>query len=141
MKKLSLLLVLFLCTKAFSQTQDSNIDPAWDNYYNQHPTEISQVKSGGDFLSWKNLFSIHTNGKMFHGDDDLFDKTILNLDSKTITQLIIDGDYYSRTYKHNDYFTLYNLCYGKTNPIQKAVWDEYCPYLIAIMEIDGTIVH
>ena len=58
------------------------------------------------------------------------------LDAPTLRQMKINGDYYSRTFKHDDYFTLYNLYYTK---ITKETFDKYCPYLLVLMDLDKVI--
>ena len=58
------------------------------------------------------------------------------LGETSLYQMKIDGSYYSITFKHDDFFTLYNLYYIK---IDKKTWDKYCPYLLPLMDLDGII--
>jgi hypothetical protein len=125
-------IIIFLSTISYSQSQSPNIDPKWDKYYNDHPSGIEENHQASDFLNIANrLQFILKKGNM-----QQFQKFLLALTEDDLKQMMMDGWYYSRTFKHDDYFYLYNLTYKN---ITKESWDEYCPYLIPLMSLDKTI--
>lgn len=64
-----------------------------------------------------------------------FKSVILQLSERAYTQMNIDT-WYLCSYKHEEYFQIYNLNY-KT--VTKSYYDDNCKALIALMLIDGTI--
>jgi len=131
-----LLAFLFFSNVAFSQDYKAYIDPKWDKYYNDNPSEIITNFRAVDFIRIIDIVGFKPTRKELKNDVDLFKKGLLRFEFQDLNQMRITGSFYSRTYKHDDYFILYNLYYPK---ISKSVWDTYCPYLIPLMELDDTI--
>lgn len=127
---------IFPSTFAFGQVQNSNIDPVWDNYYKEHPSGITEHHQATDFINVINTVGFVPTRKEFQGKTDLLKKILLGLSANDLRQMYIDGWYYSRTVKHDDYFQLYNIEYKK---IDADTWNKYAPYLIPLMNIDGVI--
>jgi hypothetical protein len=140
MKKFKLLLLALTCFTFFLKTSGQNqfpdIDPKWDRYYDNNPSGIEDHFSGTDFIKIIDLVNFIPQSSMLKKDVQLLKKLLLMLDAPTLRQMKINGDYYSRTFKHDDYFTLYNLYYTK---ITKETFDKYCPYLLVLMDLDKVI--
>lgn len=131
-----LLAFLFFSNVVFSQDYKAYIDPKWDKYYNDNPSEIIKNFRAVDFIKIIDMVGFKPTRKELKNDVDLLKKGLLRFEFQDLNQMRITGSFYSRTYKHDDYFILYNLYYPK---ISKSVWDTYCPYLIPLMELDDTI--
>jgi hypothetical protein len=135
----TLLIIAFLCITTISskaQYNDPNISTYWDNYYNNNPSGIEINYQATDFINAINLVSFKPKSNLLQKSQDLLKKALLMLDQGSLKQMSIDGNYYSRIKKHDDYFALYNLVY---EPISKSQWDRICPYLIPIMSLDNSI--
>jgi hypothetical protein len=65
-----------------------------------------------------------------------FRSLVLQLDNQTIQQLNIDT-WWLCSEKHEEYFQIYNMYY---KPVTKAYYGANCKELIALMEIDGTVI-
>lgn len=114
------------------QTNFPDINPKWDNYYNTNPSGIERNYQASDFIRIMNsvgFVSIKYN-------QSKLETAFLRLEQAVLRQMRIDGNYFSRTYKHDDWFLLYNKYYKK---ISKDTWDRYCPYLIPLMSLDELI--
>ncbi|MGO4819742.1 hypothetical protein [Flavobacterium sp. W22_SRS_FP1] len=138
MRVKALLFIAFLVfsnSKCVAQT-NYNIDPKWDNYYNNYPSGIVDNHRGSDFINVIDKVSFIPNMRELKGDQQLIKRVILMLSPEDLNQMNITGNYYSRTIKHYDYFELYNMTYNK---ISKETWDRYAPYLLPLMDIDGTV--
>lgn len=131
---------LFPLRKALGQDINSQLDPKWAKYYGDDPAGINTHHQGTDFIQVAKMVS-------FEPIKDLKDPKIgsgnrflqflfLNYSQKALNQFRIDGEIMSQTYKHDDYFNLYNMYYKK---ISKGTWDKYAPYLIVLMVADGLI--
>jgi hypothetical protein len=136
MKKTQFLILLLVCSfYSFSQSTEPNIDPKWDKYYDNLPrtekdftaTKIIEVI---DLLRWK------PTKHPYKDNLQTLKKVILMFPQEGLRQIMIDGNYYPRTYKHDDYYNLYNLYY---TPINKTDFDYYCPYIIFLMGLDEII--
>lgn len=129
---------LGICISNFSygQSPNLNIDSHWDKYYDEHPSGIAEHYQAIDFINVVNTVGFVPTRKEFEGNVDLLKRILLGLSVNDLRQMRIDGDYYSRTYKHNDYFELYNLSYKR---IDQSTWNKYAPYLIPLMSIDGIV--
>ncbi len=137
MKKVTF--ILFLVLLSFfgkSQSYTNQIDPYWDNYYNNNPSGIESKFESNDFIRIMELVNFIPKRPEIKGDVSMFKRAILKLNYQSLNQMMIDGSFYSRTIKHNDYFYLYNSTYQK---ISKSTWDKYAPYLIPLMNLDGQI--
>ena len=119
-----------------AQSSSLNIDPKWENYYIQNPSRIINNYQSSDFIEIIDLVHFIPQSNTFRQDATFFKKLLLRLDNDDLRQLMITGKWSSRTYKHDDYFVLYNLTYTKIN---KDTWDKYCPYLLPLMDLDQTI--
>ncbi len=69
-------------------------------------------------------------------DATTFRSLVLQLDNQTIQQLNIDT-WWLCSQKHEENFQIYNMYY---KPISKVYFDANCKELIALMEIDGTVI-
>lgn len=139
MKKYKFCILLFILLKssfAFSQDYKDYLSPYWDEYYNSHPSAIEQNFQASDFINVIDYVSFSPKSSYLNGSVSLLKKCLLKLEYADLRQMMITGRFYSRTKKHDDYFQLYNLTY---NSISKGTWDSYCPYLLPLMELDGTI--
>jgi hypothetical protein len=139
MKKYKFCIILFIVLKssfAFSQDYKDYLSPYWDSYYDNHPSGIEQNYQATDFIKIIDYVSFSPKASYLEGNVMLLKKGLLKFEFAALRQMMITGDFYSRSKKHDDYFQLYNLTYKS---ISKEVWDAYCPYLISLMEIDGTI--
>ncbi len=137
MKTFPILFILFaFSTTCYSQSGNSNIDPKWDKYYETFPSGIEVNYSSSDFIKVLELVNFIPQGNLMKNDFQLCKKVLLSLPPEGLKQLSITGNYYSRTIKHDDYYELYNLTYKH---ISKDIWDKYCPYLLPIMDVDGTV--
>lgn len=121
---------------SFCQGYKDYIDPTWDNYYNKNPSGIESNFSSSDFINVIEYVNFIPRRQEFKGDVNAFKKALLRLDYSSLSQMMRDGSFYSRSKKHDDYFYLYNSYYQK---IQKTTWDKYAPYLIPLMNLDGLI--
>src|SRR5690242_16201416 len=111
-KEIIITMLLLTCIQAgYSQSQFPDIDPKWDNYYNNSPSDIENHYQASDFINVAKSVHFVPQYKAFKGSFVLFQKVLLSLDEADLKQLQIDGRYFSRTYKHDDYFYLYNLTY------------------------------
>lgn len=140
MKILMNLTLGIICTilsiQTFGQNPNQNIDPKWDNYYNNDPSGIGRNYKGIDFIKVIEFVDFKPQSQQLRKDVQLLKKALLIFDEADLNQMRITGSYFCRTFKHDDYFELYNLYYNK---ITKEVWDKYCPYLLPLMDLDGTI--
>jgi hypothetical protein len=125
-----------LTSNTLKAQSNPNISPIWDSYYDSHPSGIRGNYQASDFIRIIENVNFIPNRNLFEKDQQLLKKLLLRLPQEGVNQLSITGDYYSRTKKHDDYFTLYNLVY---KPISKDLWDRICPYLIPLMDLDYTI--
>ena len=130
------LILLSFSNKCFSQDYKNYIDPIWDSYYDRNPSGIESNYTASDFIKVIEYVNFVPRTKEFRGDSDLFKRVLLTFGFPNLRQMMITGDFYSRTIKHDDYYYLYNSYYSK---IEKAKWDRFAPYLIPLMEIDGLI--
>ena len=126
----SKLLILFILLTTYTNAQ---ISQKWDNYYKNNPSGIENNYSAKKFIEVINYLGFQS--KTYKPDSD-FKKILLMMPDEYLRQMMITGDYYSRTIKHDDYFLLYNLNY---NEISKENWDKYAPFLLPLMEIDGVV--
>jgi hypothetical protein len=131
------IIILIFLTGNVGYSQYSDIDPKWGKYYDDNPTKIRNSFSSNDFITIMNFVEFNPTRKELNSSRIMLKKVLLMLDNETLNQMSIEGDYYSRTRKHDDWFELYNLTY-KT--ITKNDWDRLCPYLIMLMKIDGLIL-
>jgi hypothetical protein len=139
-KILLFFLLSFTLNKGFSQNYEDYIDPKWDTYYKNRPSGIETKFNSADFISVTesvNFIPVKRLNSLIKGDMTLFRKVLLNLDLESLEQMSITGNFYSRSKKHDDFFYLYNSNYKQ---ISKENWDRYCPYLIPLMELDGTVL-
>jgi len=137
-KTFTLLLVLFVLIPklSFGQNYKDYIDPVWDKYYNENPSGIKTNFSGTDFIKIIENVNFIPTLKEIKGEANLLKRVLLTLDFASLRQMSIEGDFYSRSRKHDDYYYLYNTLYQK---IEKNTWNRYAPYLIPLMSIDGVI--
>ena len=119
-----------------SQDYKEFLSDHWDSYYNQNPSQIEKSFNASDFISVIDKTGFIPQAKHFNGDVLLFKKALLSLSFQDLRQMSITGNFYSRSKKHDDYFSFYNLTYAK---ISKDIWDRNCPYLIPLMQVDGVI--
>jgi hypothetical protein len=124
------LLVFFIFCIAYSNAQ---ISQKWDIYYKNNPSGIENNFSASTFIEVINFVGFQSKT---YKPEASFKKILLMLPFEGLQQMMITGDYYSRTIKHDDYFELYNLNYIK---ISKQNWDSYAPYLLPLMQIDGVV--
>lgn len=140
--KLKLLIALIItlsCLQSLGQYRDLNIDPKWKKYYECNPSGIEQNYKAVDFIKIIEFVNFKPQKRLLEltkGDPQFLKKILLMLDEAGLRQMKIEGSYYSITFKHDDYFTLYNLYYTK---IDKKTWDKYCPYLLPLMILDGIV--
>ncbi|MDG4950475.1 hypothetical protein NLM59_06035 [Weeksellaceae bacterium KMM 9724] len=131
------LYLLLLLSSNFVLGQFPDIDPTWDNYYNNNPSGISKNYSGEEIV--RIIHKVGFEPKTQELKHQNLEKILmLFTDETTLRQFSIDGDYYSRTYKHDKWFELYNSIYKR---VDKKTWDRYCPYLIPLMKIDGLPIY
>jgi hypothetical protein len=130
-------IMLSFLTRIEAQQQFPDIDPQWDKYYREHPSGISERFQGVDFIQIIEKVGFIPANRSFEKNVDLLKRVLLNFEQAELNQMRITGNYKSRTYKHDDYYYLYNSTYKK---LTKPEWDNLCPYLIALMTVDGTIV-
>lgn len=139
MKNFNFLLFTLICItlniKSSGQNQFPDIDPKWDNYYKNDPSGIEKDFSGMDFIKVIELVDFIPQGSQVK-DVQILKKVLLRFDTADLRQMMITGKYYCRTFKHDDYFALYNLYYNK---ISKETWDKYCPYLLPLMDLDQVV--
>jgi hypothetical protein len=138
MRVKALLFIAFLVftnSKCIAQT-NYNIDPKWDNYYDNYPSGIDNNYRSSDFINVIDKVNFVPNMRELKGDQQLIKRVLLMLSPEDLDQMRSTGNYYSRTIKHYDYFELYNMTYNK---ISKETWDRYAPYLLPLMDIDGTV--
>ena len=132
--------ILFVCLifhfSSYSQRTEPQFDPSWVKYYQDNPPEIRNNFKATDFIRVIELLKFKPINEKFRGNDKLLKMALLYLNYNDLEMLKGQGWYHSQTFKHDDYFYLYNNFYNK---IDKATWDIYCPYLLPIMDIDGTV--
>lgn len=140
MKNFNLVYLTLICfaltIKVSGQNQFPDIDPQWDNYYKNDPSGIEHNYSASDFIRVIDAVNFVPQGTLLKKDVQLFKKALLMFDGADLRQLMITGVYYCRTFKHDDYFELYNLYYSR---ISKDTWNKYCPYLLPLMDLDGIV--
>lgn len=127
--------ILILC-QALKAQNSPEISPVWNKYYNEHPSRIEENFQATDFLKVAEKFGFKPTRQEFKNNYKLFEMAMLRLPFSALEQFKIHGLYYSRTYKHDDWYYIYNSYYKK---IAKSDWDIWCPYLIPLMSSDGTI--
>jgi hypothetical protein len=140
MRKLyQLLLILFLSSYSNDSFAQSNyhIDITWDAYYKLHPSGIESNFESSDFVDIVERVNFIPVKREYKGNQQLLKRVLLMFSPDDLKQMQITGNYYSRTTKHDDYFRLYNMVY---NPISKDEWNRLCPYLLPLMDIDGTAI-
>jgi hypothetical protein len=130
------LLFLFIPKIGLSQDFRDYLDAKWDNYYNNNPSGIESNFSGSDFIRVIEIVNFTPTNRLYQGDINLLKRVLLALSFASLRQMKIDGDFYSRSKKHYDYYYLYNTLYPK---IDKNIWNRYAPYLIGLMSLDGAI--
>ncbi len=135
MNKILFLLALLLCNISFSQVT-KDIDPKWDNYYKENPSRVYDHYQGTDFIAVIEKVGFVPISKLFEKNVNFLKRMLLTFTQDQLELLSSEGWYYSRTFKHDDYFYLYNMTYKK---LTKEVWNLYCPYLIPLMNLDGII--
>ena len=123
-------------TMGLSQDYRDYLDPKWDNYYNNNPSGIESNFTGSDFIRVIEIVNFIPTLREIKGDVNLLKRVLLTLNYAALRQMKIDGDFYSRSKKHDDYFYLYNTLYPK---IDKNIWNRNSPYLIGLMSLDGVI--
>lgn len=129
--------VIAICFNGTCLSQSNfNIDITWDAYYKLHPSGIESNFESSDFVDIVERVNFIPVKKEFNGNQQLLKRVLLMFSPADLKQMQITGNYYSRTTKHDDYFRLYNMVY---NPISKDEWNKVCPYLLPIMDIDGTV--
>ena len=127
----------FLPQYIYSQSYKEYLSPKWDTYYNSNPSGISQDFQGRDFIKIiDEVGFVPRKNSYFNGDLNLLKRLLLALDFTSLKQMSIDGDFYCRTRKHDDYFELYNLYYKNIN---ESTWVNNCPWLIILMSLDDLI--
>jgi hypothetical protein len=130
------IICLVITIKASGQSQFPDIDPIWDTYYDRYPSGIENNYKAVDFIRIIEATHFIPQGTLLRNDVQLLKKGLLMFDVAALRQMMMTGNYYSRTYKHDDYFELYNLYYSK---ISSETWIKYCPYLIPLMDLDGVL--
>lgn len=126
---------LFL-TKIHAQSSNPDVSPKWDEYYKNNPSGIEENHQASDFIRIAKHIGYLPIKKEIKGNFDLLERILLSFSQAALKQMMIDGWYLSRTYKHDDYFLLYNKYYKS---ISKETWDKYCPYILPLMYLDGII--
>jgi hypothetical protein len=138
--KMRLLFILtflsILNITSFAQ-QNKDIDPVWEKYYKENPARVYEHYTGSDFITViDSVEFVPAKNGVFNGRVNLLKRMLLTASHDGLEILSSEGWYYSRTYKHDDFYFLYNMTYKK---ITKKMWDVFCPYLIPLMNLDGTI--
>lgn len=126
----SKLLILFIFLTTYTNAQ---ISQKWDNYYSSNPSGIENNYTASTFIEVMNYVGFQSKT---YKPESSFKKILLMMPFEGLRQMMITGDYYSRTIKHDDYFELYNLNYYE---ISKQNWDRYAPFLLPLMQIDGVV--
>jgi len=126
----------FISIFSIGQSFGSQIDQYWDNFYNKNPSGIENNFQSIDFIRVMEIVKFSPKRSDIRGDVSLFKKALLSLNYQSLSQMMRDGSFYSRTIKHDDFYYLYNSTYQK---ISKSTWDNYAPYLIPLMKMDGII--
>jgi len=125
-KKINLLTIsLMFTTCVFAQKEP---DKFWSSkYFNKKYSQWDYL-SVAEKVKWK---PVHT---MFQGSYAFFEKAFIELckDTRALEQMKIDG-WYNCSTDHDYLYQRYNRSY---NWISKEVWDEYCPILYILMELD-----
>lgn len=136
MKKIIFIVCLVLTCNLITTAQvaNQNVDPKWENFYKNHP--IHEHFQATDYIRVLDATGFMPKSTILDKDINFLKKILLRFDQDDLRQLMINGWYHSRTYKHDDYFLIYNLNYKK---ISKEMWDQYCPYLLPIMDFDQTL--
>lgn len=138
-KVYQLILVVLLCSYSSRSIAQSNynIDITWDAFYKLHPSGIESNFESSDFVDVVERVNFIPVKREFNGNQQLLKRVLLMFSPADLKQMQITGNYYSRTTKHDDYFRLYNMVY---KPISKDEWNKLCPYLLPLMDIDGTVI-
>lgn len=140
MKSLLLIAMLTSCSilaaPAFCQPQYPNINPQWDNYYNNYPSGIDRNFKSSDLIRILEKVGFVPASGTYNGNAAALQKTIVTMDDSLLKSLKANSDYLSRSYMHEDFFELYNSAYKK---ITRDEWDSMCPYLIALMKLDKKV--
>lgn len=105
---LSILFVNF-CFNGFSQNNFPEISPKWDKFYDDNPSEINQNFQATDFIQIERKVGFISTRKEFKNNMKSYETVLLKLPYSDLEQLKIHGLYYSRSYKHDDWFYVYNL--------------------------------
>jgi hypothetical protein len=113
-----------------------DIDPKWEYYYDNNPSGIVDKYAGQDFIKVIDLVGFIPQDLVFENDVKFLKILLLRIEGIALRQMSLLGDYHSRTFKHYDYYELYNIYYKK---IDKQIWDKYCPYLLPLMHIDKVL--
>lgn len=136
MNKKIFFIVICLLPLSIHAQQFPNISSKWDAYYTNNPSPIEKAYSASDFIKVMDYVGFVPSNRKYKAYPDFFKKALLALGAQELRQMMIDGSYYSRSMKHDDYFQLYNLTYHK---ISKQTWDDWCAYLIPLMSLDDVI--
>lgn len=125
MKTIKLFTVLLLCFGSV-YAQETKPNP-YGNKYDDKDFNALKIVSVIDAAGFKPI-KVTTDLKQFKS-------ALLQLSERAYTQINIDT-WYLCSYKHEEYFQIYNMYY-KT--VTRTFYDENCKALIALMLIDGTI--
>lgn len=148
MKHLLLFITILFSLSLSAQTNSSteldswldetfkDIDPELYKYYEKHPSGIKEHHTGSDFINIMNKVDFVPTRKECVENVKLFSIMLLSMNADELNQMMLDGDYFSRTYKSKDYYMLYNLTYV---PVNQNIWNNYSPYLIILMALDEVI--
>ena len=116
--------MLLISNSLYSQSPGNN--PFGDKY-DDPSFEGSKIVQVIDAASFKPI--------KLTTDVRYFKSILLQLSQRAYTQINIDT-WYLCSYKHQDYFSIYNMYY---KPVSLNFYAENCKALIALMLIDGTI--
>ena len=135
LKSIIFTVLMISFSTVYCQSEPRQFDPIWVKYYRENPPKIKNNFMATDFIKVIELVKFKPVNTNFKGNVQTLKMALLRLDYNDLEMLKGQGWYHSQTFKHDDYFYLYNQFYNK---ISKPTWDEYCPYLLPIMDIDGT---
>ena len=90
-------------TMGLSQDYRDYLDPKWDNYYNNNPSGIESNFTGSDFIRVIEIVNFIPTLREIKGDVNLLKRVLLTLNYAALRQMKIDGDFYSRSKKHDDF--------------------------------------
>lgn len=125
MKIFQLLTVLLFCIGSL-YAQETKPNP-YGNKYDDKEFNALKIVAVIDAAGFKPI-KVTTDLKQFKS-------ALLQLSGRAYTQINIDT-WYLCSYKHEEYFQIYNMYY-KT--VSRSFYDDNCKALIALMLIDGTI--